>query len=99
MRLSKSQKEKVERALDQHDRHRNSYFWSPPTHASGRRSEEKRNTWAVSFVHGGVRYEYHSSVSCSCANYYYRGTFKVDGEVKDRRAFARLLSGQKRRKS
>jgi len=90
-RLTKAQRSKVERALEQHDRHKNSYFWTPNGGASGRRSTERKETWSVSFRHGGHEYCYSSDVNCSCKNYYYNGSFCVDGEQKTRRAFANLL--------
>ena len=91
IKLTKSQRSKVERALEQHDRHKNSYFWTPNGGASGRRSTERKETWSVSFRHAGHEYCYSSEVSCSCKNYYYNGSFCVDGEQKTRRAFANLL--------
>ena len=90
-RLTKSQRAKIAKALDQHDKHKSCYFWTPNGGASSRRSEERRNTWSVSFRHAGHLYEYSSDVSCSCKNYYYTGVFSVDGEKKNRRAFAGLL--------
>ena len=90
-RLTKPQKAKIVKSLAQHDRHKNSYFWTPNGEASGRRNTERRETWAVSFRHAGQDYEYSSDVSCSCKNYYYTGRFAVDGETKTRRAFASLL--------
>ena len=91
MKLSNSQHAKLTRALSQHDRHKNCYFWKPGSNASTRRRTEEQNTWTVGFTHNGTRYEYQCSVECSCKNYYYRGEFQVDGEKKTRAAFAKLL--------
>lgn len=88
--LSKSQTRKVASALDQHDRHAGSYFWTPDGTASGRRRTEQTNSWTVRFRHGGHVYEYESYVRCSCKNYYYTGTFSLDGVKQNRRLFANL---------
>ena len=88
--ISKGQRDKVERALEQHRSFSNSYFWTPPGNASGRRSMEKRNNWSVGFRHEGVRYDYSSAVRYSTKNVYYKGYFEVDGEKATVRAFKRL---------
>jgi len=93
MRLSKSQEAKVRKALDQHDRHKGAYFWTPFGNAAGRRETERKNTWSVSFKHAGHTYAYESDVRCSCKNYYYTGIFRVDGEKRTVRAFRNLLEG------
>ena len=93
MSLTKSQRSKVEKALAQHDSKKNSFMWTPSGGASGRRYEEQRNTWTVKFRHAGVQYQYNSHVRCSCKCYYYTGAFYVNGERKNRRAFAKLLTG------
>lgn len=93
MKLSVSQIAKVSAALAQHSRHANAYFWKPTGNAAARRQTEKQNTFKISFKCGGKRYEYGSDVTCSCANYYYRGTFTLDGAKKTSRAFSNLLAG------
>jgi hypothetical protein len=89
--LSKGQRDKVERALEQHLSFSGSYFWTPPTNASGRRSMERKNNWSVGFTHEGVRYSYGSSVRCSAGNVYYRGFFRVNGERATVRKFKALV--------
>ena len=91
LKLSVSQRAKIERALAQHDRHRNAYFWTPAASAGQRRYTERQNNWSVKFKHAGVVYEYVSDVSCSCRNYRYAGTFLCDGVERDVRLFKRLL--------
>ena len=78
--LSAGQRGKVEKALEQHLIFGGSYFWSPPTNASGRRSMERLNNWCVGFKHEGVRYSYSSTLRCSAANVYYKGRFSTNGE-------------------
>ena len=93
MSLSKSQREKVERALAQHAKHKNCYFWTPPVSAGQRRYTEQQNNWSVEFKHDGDTYTYESEVRCSCKNYYYRGEFAVNGKKKTIRVFWALLEG------
>jgi hypothetical protein len=95
MKLSKSQKTKVLRAIEQHEKHKKSYFWTPFGNASNRRETERQNTWRVAFRHDGKDYAYESYVTCSCKNYYYNGHFIVDGTRRTVRAFAKLLGEQK----
>lgn len=90
-KLTKSQRSKVEKAIAQHDRFKNSYFWTPPGSAGQRRAMEKRETWSVKFKNNGMVYEYESVVNCSCRNVYYSGSFAVNGEKKTVRAFRSLL--------
>ena len=89
--ISKGQRAKVERALEQHGDFAGAYFWRSPGPASARRSMEKQNNWAVGFRHEGVRYSYSSSVRCSVKNVYYDGYFEVDGERTNVRSFKRLV--------
>ena len=93
MRLSKSQEAKVRKAIDQHEKHKKSYFWKPFGNAANRRETERKNNWRVSFKHSGDTYAYQSCVSCSCKNYYYNGLFTINGEKRTVRAFSKLLGG------
>lgn len=89
---SKSQRGKIERALEQHDRFKSSFVWSGPFgNMRQRQRYEAKHTWRVSFVMGGVRYAYSTDVNCSCTKVYYTGSFAVNGEKKTRRAFAKLI--------
>lgn len=90
-RITPSQRAKIERALAQHDRHKDAYLWRPPYSASSRRQTENRESREVHFRHAGHEYRYTSDVSCSCRNYYYCGKFELDGEKKTRRLFAELI--------
>jgi len=93
-KLSASQRGKIEKAIAQHEKFKNSYFWTPPSNAGCRRAMERRESWSVSFTHNGKRYEYVSNVDCSCSNVYYKGFFYVDGERKTVRAFKSLISNR-----
>ena len=89
--LSTGQRDKVERALEQHEAYRKSYFWP----ARGNRKQRDRwsdaNTWSVEFKHEGVRYSYSSTLRCSSANVYYKGHFSADGERVTVRRFKQLV--------
>ena len=74
----KSLLEEVSRAIKQHERFRNAYFFEPPYNASGRRHYEKINSIKLNFVYDGHLYEYASFVSCSCKNVYYDHFFAID---------------------
>jgi len=92
MKLSVSQKSKLNRAVEQHTRHKSSYFWKPFGCASTRHRTAQDNTWSVTFKHDGVVYEYYSEVTCSWTNYIYRSGFFRNGEKKDVRLFKELLT-------
>ena len=91
--LSQTQRDKVEKALGQHEYFSGSYFWSPPDNARGRKSMERKNTWGVGFRHEGVKYEYTSYVRCSGRNVYYVGRFYADDERVTVRKFKALQEG------
>jgi hypothetical protein len=95
MKLSKSQEAKVRRAINQHWKHKNSYFWKPFGNAANRRETELKNNWCVSFKHAGSEYSYQSDVTCSAKNYYYKGRFFVNGKKRTVRAFENLLGETK----
>lgn len=64
------------------ERFRNSYLWTPPKYASGRRYMERQNTYReVEWIEGGRAYTARYDVSCSCNNVYASGTYTRDGEV------------------
>ena len=91
MTLTKSQKTKVKRALDQHEKFRKSYCWSGPFgNGASRSAQEKRENWTVQFKNSGNVYQYESHVDISCSNFYYRGIFTENGVKKDVRLFKNL---------
>ena len=89
--ISKGQRAKVVRALEQHQSFSNAWFWTPPGNASGRRSMERKNNWSIGFTHEGVRYDYATAVRCSTRNVYYKGYFEADGKRVTVRAFKKLV--------
>ena len=90
MKLTKSQLDKIKKAIANHDKYDGCYFWTPPCNASQRRGMEKRDTFAVAFRNAGRVYEYTSEVSCSCKSVYYTGVFSIDGERVNVAEFRRL---------
>jgi hypothetical protein len=89
--ISKGQRDKVERALEQHEAYRKSYFWPSRGNRRQRDRWEEANTWSVGFTHEGVRYSYSSTLRCSAANVYYKGRFTTNGEKTTVRAFKSLV--------
>jgi len=89
--LSAGQRDKVEKALAQHESFSNAYFWTSRGNRRQRDRWEDANTWSVEFRHEGVRYAYSSTLRCSAKNVYYRGHFEVDGDRKTVRAFKALV--------
>ena len=83
----------IDEIIKQHEKFRNSYFWSPPSSSSARRSYEKRYSRDdVVFDHDGKHYEISQTVSCSCRDIYYRFSVHVDGIKKTIRALKKLVS-------
>ena len=89
--ISKGQRDKVERALEQHEAYRKSYFWPSRGNRRQRDRWEEANTWSVGFTHEGVRYSYRSLLRCSAKSVYYRGIFQVNGERGNVRKFKKLV--------
>ena len=89
--MTDTQTAAINRALDNHDHLRNSYFWSPASNASGRRYDEKRYTFKIELVDGEDTYVYYSNVQCSVRNFYYTGSFFKNGKKGDVRIFKKLL--------
>jgi hypothetical protein len=84
--ILRMKKQDIDFCISFHDKHKNSYFWSPPSNAYGRRSEEQKKN----FVKTIGKYQYQSSVSCSCKNYYYNGYFYEGSQRKDLRCFKKI---------
>ena len=60
---------------------KNAYFFTPPGHASERRSYEKKHSHSlVTWTENGHEYSAKYDVECSCRNVYARGTYTRDGK-------------------
>ena len=79
--------------LDAHARFKSSYFWTPPSSASGRRRMAADNSRDLNFEYDGRTYSVCQDVGCSCRNVYYKLAVTVDGDRKDVRAIKRLRGG------
>ena len=84
--IQKQTLRKVNDIIEHHEKHKNSYFWTPPQNASSRRSEEQRKSFSVQIG----KFMFISDVSCSCKNYYYRSEFIEGSEKKNLRCFKKL---------
>jgi len=80
----------IQRALDNHEALKPSYFWTNQGNASSRRYQEKQLNFTVKFNHDGDAYQYDSVVRISTKNFYYTGRFTKNGAKKDVRLFKKL---------
>ena len=92
--LTAKQREGVERALDNHEKLKSSYFWTPGGNASSRRNDEKRYNFGVKVEHKGDVYTYNSNVRVSVKNFYYTGSFHKNDKKGDVRIFKKLLAAK-----
>ena len=88
--MTDTQTADINRALDNHDHLRNSYFWSPASNASGRLYNDKMYTFKIEVVHEGHVYVYYSNVQCSVRNFYDTGRFCKNGKKGAVRLFMKL---------
>ena len=82
----------VQRALDNHEYLKPSYFWSNLGNASSRQYREQQLNFTVTIDHEGDVYQYDSFVQISVKNFYYTGRFTLNGAKKDVRLFKKLLN-------
>ena len=80
----------IDSVISHHEKWSRSYFWTPPGSASSRRSSEKQNSFEVPIHFDGDLYYYESSVTHSCRNVYYTGTFEHNDKKKNVRLFKAL---------
>lgn len=82
----------VEEDIAHHEQWSKSYFWTSYGNAASRRKQEEDNSYAREIKIGEDTYTYKSSVSASCKNVYYKGTFTLNGNDKNLRLWRGLLS-------
>lgn len=82
--------EKVENAINFHEKFRHSYLFKPPLNANSRRNYEKYYQRDINFVYNHIDYRYCGYTSCSCKRVYYDGTFYENGEIKTVRVFKKI---------
>ena len=80
----------VEEFLNNHEKYSESFYWSPPKHASGRRKLEFDTK--LHFILNDVEYELEQDLTCSCQHFYYSSSIYVNGKKKDIRAIKKLLN-------
>lgn len=83
--------------IDEADKMRSAYFFTPPTSAGGRRSYERYHSHdQITWTESGHTYTAAYSVSCSCRNVYARGEYTRDGKPTTltaiRNSYKRLLA-------
>ena len=70
----------IEMIVDEAERMKKAYFYTPPMNAAGRRSYEQYHSHGpVEWSEGGHTYSAEYSVSCSCHNVYAKGIYYRDG--------------------
>ena len=74
-------KSRLSNILATHEKYKKCYFWTPNTHAAGRRSQEFDNSF--SFMIADKLYEINQSLNISCKNFYYRLDIRLDGTKKN----------------
>lgn len=71
---------KIGAIIDEAERMKGAYFFSPPGNASGRRSYERYHSHdMIEWTEGGHTYTAEYVVSCSCKNVYAYGKYTKDG--------------------
>tara|TARA_Y100000310_G_C20348332_1_gene653084 strand:- start:52 stop:309 length:258 start_codon:yes stop_codon:yes gene_type:complete len=81
-------KDKINRAISFHEKHKGSFFWTPPALASKRRKMEGSERGSVTV--NGKLIEWEMTVRVSAKHVYYSSEICVDGVKKDIRALKKL---------
>jgi len=94
MKFQKYEGQKIKDRIDNHEKFKGSYFWSPPQKASARCAYENIHSRSpYKFKKAGKVYEITQEVECTCKNIYYKFSVKVDDVKKDIRALKKLIKG------
>jgi len=89
---SASLKKQLRIAIAIHESMKGSYFWTPPSSASGRRQMEKQKSFEMTFVFQGVEYSISISTDVSCRNVYYDCKILKDGKKSNIRSIKALIA-------
>ena len=77
--------DKINKAIELHEKMKKSYFWSSPGSAAARRSYEEYNSYkeVFSFKKDGKVYDVciNCVTTCSCSNIYYSGNFSINNKT------------------
>jgi len=91
-KFKKFDKTEINSIIEQHNKFKGSYFWTPPGNAAMRRDyEDKYSRYPYKFKKNNSVYEITQEVSCTCKNIYYNFNVLVDGSKKDIRALKKLV--------
>ena len=90
--LNQTDTDQIQRALDNHETLRNSYFWTDNGNGPQRSRLERKLNFTVEVEVDGHAYKYTSQVSISRQNFYYTGRFSKDGIKGNVRTFKKLLA-------
>jgi hypothetical protein len=71
---------KLKNFIEQWESFKNSYFWTPPTSASARRSYEGYKSAEYSFSYNNMIFNCTIDVRCSCKNIYVTKIIKIDSK-------------------
>jgi len=83
---------KATKMLEHHAQMRNVYFFTPPGHASARRSYEKKHTMKMEFEYLNHTYSYESDCKCSCKHIYFTDGFQYDGKKTTSKRIENILA-------
>jgi len=86
--VSAKTKQAIETYLYLTNHFRNSYFWSPPSNAAGRRSYEEK--YSFSYSCDGIDIDF--NVSCSCRNIYVSRNVSVNGKKTNATGLKKFLN-------
>jgi len=89
--MTNQDRAQIQRALDNHEYLKPSYWWSNLGNAASRRSQEKQRNFTITVEHEGDVYRYTSSVRISTKNFYYTGRFTKNDVKGNVRLFKNLL--------
>ena len=90
-RMSKKLRSQITEAIDLHTSMKNSYFWSPPSNASGRRRMESQKSMSFEFIFKGDHYSVSLVTCCTCRNVQYFSDITVNGNKKTIRSLKTLV--------
>mgnify|MGYP003659559726 FL=1 len=90
-RMSKKLRSQITEAIDLHTSMKNSYFWSPPSNASGRRRMESQKSLNFEFIFKGDHYSVTLNTRCSCRKVRYSSDITVNGNKKTIRSLKTLV--------
>ena len=90
--MTEADRIEVQRALDNHENLRRSWFWGDNGNGQQRSRQERQWNFAINVEADGHVYGYTSRVTINRKNFYYQGEFTKDGVKGDVRIFKKLLT-------